>query len=73
MNLCGKELLAFKTWPFQVAFLRGTTADSMGNISSEQEVQIRKRMPNKCRLFLEKHWRLLLQLTILAARLSARY
>jgi propionate CoA-transferase len=34
----GKEYLAYKTMPVNVAFLRGTTADLDGNITMEKEV-----------------------------------
>lgn len=37
MNLGGEEFLFYKTFPIDVAFLRGTTADGAGNISMERE------------------------------------
>ena len=37
INLGGKELLAYKTQPISVAFIRGTSADAEGNITMERE------------------------------------
>jgi propionate CoA-transferase len=37
MNFDGREYLAYKTFPINVAILRGTTADTDGNISMEKE------------------------------------
>ncbi len=40
INFDGKEYLAYKTLPVHVALLRGTTADTRGNISMEKEALI---------------------------------
>ncbi len=37
MNVDGKDYLLYKAFPINVAFLRGTTADSDGNITMEKE------------------------------------
>jgi propionate CoA-transferase len=37
VELGGKELLYFKTFPISVAFIRGTSADPEGNITMERE------------------------------------
>ncbi len=37
INLGGKELLYYKTFPISVAFIRGTSADPEGNITMERE------------------------------------
>jgi propionate CoA-transferase len=41
----GKEYLAYRTVPIQVAFLRGTTADMDGNISMEREAMTLEVLP----------------------------
>lgn len=37
LNIEGNEYLFYKTFPIDVAFIRGTTADEMGNITMEKE------------------------------------
>lgn len=37
ITIDGKEYLMYKTYPIDVAFIRGTTADENGNISMEKE------------------------------------
>ena len=41
----GKEYLAYRTMPVQVAFLRGTTADLDGNITMEREAMTLEVLP----------------------------
>jgi propionate CoA-transferase len=41
----GKEYLAYRTMPVQVAFIRGTTADLDGNISMEREAMTLEVLP----------------------------
>ena len=41
----GKEYLAYRTMPLQVAFLRGTTADMDGNITMEREAMTLEVLP----------------------------
>ncbi|MCF8031370.1 MAG: acyl CoA:acetate/3-ketoacid CoA transferase [Desulfohalobiaceae bacterium] len=40
INFDGREYLAYKTMPVHVALLRGTTADTRGNVSMEKEALI---------------------------------
>lgn len=40
INFDGKEYLAYKTFPINVAILRGTTADTDGNVTMEKEALI---------------------------------
>lgn len=40
INFDGQEYLAYKTFPINVAILRGTTADTLGNISMEKEALV---------------------------------
>lgn len=37
VELAGEELLLYKTFPVDIAFLRGTTADEFGNVTMEKE------------------------------------
>ena len=41
----GKEYLAYRTMPVQVAFLRGTTSDLDGNITMEREAMTLEVLP----------------------------
>lgn len=40
VNLGGKEYLWYKSFPIDIAFLRGTTADTFGNVSIEKEAAV---------------------------------
>ncbi|MFO8031389.1 MAG: acyl CoA:acetate/3-ketoacid CoA transferase [Desulfohalobiaceae bacterium] len=40
INFDSQEYLAYKTFPINVAILRGTTADTLGNISMEKEALV---------------------------------
>ena len=45
VNFDGKEYLAYRTMPLQVAFLRGTTSDLDGNITMEREAMTLEVLP----------------------------
>ena len=45
VNFDGREYLAYRTMPIQVAFLRGTTADMDGNITMEREAMTLEVLP----------------------------
>ena len=45
IELAGREYLFFKTFPINVAFIRGTTADENGNLTMEHEYSLSTVLP----------------------------